>query len=578
MIGSQIGNYRLIEELGQGGMGAVYLARHPEIGLDVAIKILTPELLGSQMAISRFLAEAKVLTRIQHPNVVRIFDFGHLDDGRLYYVMEALKGKSLQDVLQENSTSLNIKQVLTIVEQLCPALQAAHDLGIIHRDLKPSNIFVTHLRELSVKILDFGIAKLIQSPQEDQFQTQTGMVIGTPGFLAPEQATGQSGAISPQTDLYALGTILYVLLSGHMPFSADNNREMLFKQVTSSATPITDRVPTLPNAVAQLIHRCLAKDPAERPPGAMDFLEDFRSAVANHNHSMMSVSSLSEAATRSTETKQAADVSETTLKPTPKPAPSRCQDFSISGSVEPRSFSSAGRFFRKRTVLLAAGIIMLLAGGIFIGLSRSLVEKRKTETNPSKESGPQPTFYTVRVKGGKDLQCQVRVDNVIKHGLSCAEFKIMEGKRVMLLATSPGFEPFKKSWTVTGNRTIQLSPLPKGLRHVSQQQTYDVEGISSTLAHSRREGNLTQKSHHLSGQNSKDANKPAKNHRASMNSHTSVKTGSRPMSKQKPRKSDEITKPTSKQQLPHFDNIPTPAPKQQRPRPDEDIGERTMEF
>jgi len=185
-LGQQVGNYVLKKLLGEGGMGAVYLAEHPRIGRQVAIKILSSYIATQPQVAQRFEAEAKLITRIEHPNIIEIFDFGSLEDGSLYYIMEVLKGRELAYVIRQNK-KMTPEEAWPYLEQVCAALQAAHELGVIHRDLKPENIFVLDREPLTIKILDFGIAKLLETAGGVSL-TNTGMVMGTPLFIAPEQA------------------------------------------------------------------------------------------------------------------------------------------------------------------------------------------------------------------------------------------------------------------------------------------------------------------------------------------------------------------------------------------------------
>jgi serine/threonine protein kinase len=276
MLGTSVGNYVITKELGAGGMGTVYLAEHPEIGRQVAIKVLSAQLYHDQLA-QRFLSEAKAVARIDHENVIDVYDFGRLPDGRLYYVMELLKGKELHDVLSERRM-LAPGEIVPYLEQICAGLQAAHNAGIIHRDLKPENIFVLAKQNLRIKILDFGIAKLLEVPKEASL-TATGMVMGTPVYIAPEQAAGQTDRISPRTDIYTLGVILYAMLAGRPPFLGAVPAMLLAHHIAEPPPPLSETAPTVPLAVAEVVQACLAKDPDDRPASAIELLNRFKEAV-----------------------------------------------------------------------------------------------------------------------------------------------------------------------------------------------------------------------------------------------------------------------------------------------------------
>jgi serine/threonine-protein kinase len=258
-------------------MGSVYHAEHPEIGREVAIKILAEDLVQSGTSAERFLREARSMVRVKHPNVIEVYDFGRTDKGQLYYVMELLVGRDLAQILK-SERSLPVAKVGALLEQICPALQAAHEAGVVHRDLKPANIFVLEGEPLRVKILDFGIAKLLEQP-EGNSATRTGMLLGTPHYMAPEQAAGEHRRIGPATDIYALGAILYELLSGRLPFDAEMMAVLLAQHIEKPPEPLRSVAPRVPEAVATLVDRCLAKAPEQRPPSAAALLETFSRAV-----------------------------------------------------------------------------------------------------------------------------------------------------------------------------------------------------------------------------------------------------------------------------------------------------------
>ena len=276
--GKIVGNYVLQRLLGQGGMGAVYLARHAEIGHEVAIKMVSAHLAHKPNIANRFIAEAKALARIKHPNIITIFDFGRTDEGALYYVMERLEGEDFASFLKKE-VPLSVEGCLRVMEQLCAGLHAAHASGVVHRDLKPGNIFVTSEDPLQLKILDFGIAKDLMRAEADNVSlTATGAVLGTPMMLAPEQAMGRTLEIGPQVDIYALGVLAYWMLSGKPPFWDEDRLVIIIKHVTEEATWLAD-VADVSDAVARVVHNCLVKDPAERYGRADLLIEDFAKAA-----------------------------------------------------------------------------------------------------------------------------------------------------------------------------------------------------------------------------------------------------------------------------------------------------------
>jgi serine/threonine-protein kinase len=277
LIGQQVGNYQVKSELGKGGMGVVYLAEHPRIGRQVAIKVLYPHVAQLPHAAERFEAEARIISRIRHPNVVDVYDFGALGDGSLYYVMEVLYGVNLLRLLQQRG-AMPPQLVLAFVEQICRALGAAHDHGVVHRDLKPDNIFVLREQTLVIKILDFGIAKILERGPDSSApsSTATGVVMGSPVTISPEQAAGRSQQIGPATDIYSLGILLYWMLAGHPPFEDASITLLLAKHIQDPPPPLPA---TIPSNVAALVLQCLAKAPADRPAPAAEIARRFADAL-----------------------------------------------------------------------------------------------------------------------------------------------------------------------------------------------------------------------------------------------------------------------------------------------------------
>jgi predicted Ser/Thr protein kinase len=277
LAGQRFGNYIAHEVLGRGGMGTVYLAEHPDIGRKVAVKVISNT--DSEELVQRFLEEAKAVNRIGHPNIIDIYDFGRTESGRLYYVMEYLEGRELSAVMTEKRR-MTPEDVLPYLQQLCAAMQAAHDNGIVHRDLKPANIFVLERHgSMLVKVLDFGVAKLLDRPPEG-FRTMPGMMLGTPMFSAPEQAAAELKSICPQTDLYSIGVMVYWMLAGRPPFMADNNAVLMAMHMTDPPPPIRKRAPNVSEKVASLVEQCLAKKPADRPASARALSAAFTEAVS----------------------------------------------------------------------------------------------------------------------------------------------------------------------------------------------------------------------------------------------------------------------------------------------------------
>jgi len=275
LIGQQVGNYVIESLLGQGGMAVVYLARHPALGREVAVKMLNPEYKTDLDLNRRFLQEAQVTANFRHPNIVEIYDLGEID-GRAYYTMERLLGTDLASLVAKKGR-FRPSEVAEYLSQIGKALEVAHRQGIVHRDLKPANIFVTDETPLLLKLMDFGIAKVSERRRVNA--TQRGEVLGTPAYMAPEQALGHVESISVATDIYALGIIAYELLSGRLPFVADSDMLLLAMQIRDEPPPLAEVAPDVPKAVADLVERCLAKDPHERPRSVVELIDALSRAV-----------------------------------------------------------------------------------------------------------------------------------------------------------------------------------------------------------------------------------------------------------------------------------------------------------
>jgi serine/threonine-protein kinase len=259
--GTMVGEYRIEYELGRGGMGCVYAAIHPVIAKRAAIKVLHAELSVNTEAVERFVQEARSVNQIGHPNIVDIFAFGTLPDGRSYFVMEWLRGESLRQRLQRGPIPL--LEAFAIIDTITGALAAAHDNGIVHRDLKPDNVFLVAVKgaQPQVKLLDFGIAKLTGA--EGMHRTQTGHMLGTPAYVSPEQARAHD--VDHRTDIYALGAMLFELCTGHLVFAADNAADMIAKHLLEPPRSAAALNPAVSPALDALIARMLAKDAAARP-------------------------------------------------------------------------------------------------------------------------------------------------------------------------------------------------------------------------------------------------------------------------------------------------------------------------
>jgi WD40 repeat protein/tetratricopeptide (TPR) repeat protein/tRNA A-37 threonylcarbamoyl transferase component Bud32 len=266
--GVHIEGYEILEELGRGGMGVVYKARHLRLGRVVALKMILAGSHASEQELARFLGEAKAVATLQHPHIVPLYDFGQ-HDGLPFFTLEFVAGGTLADKLHD--TPLPPREAARLVEQLARGMQAAHDRGIVHRDLKPGNVLLAE--DGTPKVTDFGLAKRVEVGPG---LTATGAVMGTPSYMAPEQAGGQGKLVGPAVDVYALGAILYECLTGRPPFRAATLHETLLQVIAEEPVAVRQLQPGVPADLETICHKCLQKETGKRYASAADLAEDLR--------------------------------------------------------------------------------------------------------------------------------------------------------------------------------------------------------------------------------------------------------------------------------------------------------------
>jgi serine/threonine protein kinase len=403
MIGQRINNYEVKSLLGEGGMGAVYLAEHPFIGRQVAVKVLLPGFAKEPDLVARFFNEAKAANSIGHPNIIDVIDVGTLPDGLPYLVMELLKGESLASRL-ERVGKLDVGLVLELGRQATSALQAAHAAGIVHRDLKPANLFLTSDRDdpsrTHLKVLDFGIAKLSSSLQGNQVKTGTGAILGTPVYMSPEQSLGRSAAIDSRTDIYSLGVILYHALAGEPPFVAEGFGEMMLMHMQAEVPPLHARNGNVPSPLEALVARALAKKPEDRFQ-AMAEMGEALSALGSSTGRASAWDEFSRRSDRATMVLPQT-LERTVRLPAGAASPERTGasrssrkalgSTTFSGAASERSGEEAASFRSSRLRHILGGALVAVAGlGLVLGLSGSSRHSTRLDNAPASAAAPAPS-------------------------------------------------------------------------------------------------------------------------------------------------------------------------------------------
>jgi serine/threonine-protein kinase len=266
------GRYKIESVLGQGGMGMVFRATQTSVQRPVAVKTLNPAMAAAPQFFERFRREAEMASRLRHPNVITIFDFGRAPDGTCYFVMELLQGESLKEMVKREGP-MSLRRAVSLIEQACQGLAHAHAEGCVHRDLKPHNIMVQQLSSRDfVKVLDFGLVKAMESEEEEQL-TSTGQVLGTPQYMSPEQAGGE--AVDPRSDLYSMAGVLYFCLTGSSPYGANTVRKALTASLTQPVPPVNSKRQgaPVPAALDAFFKKALMPEKEDRYQNAQEFID-----------------------------------------------------------------------------------------------------------------------------------------------------------------------------------------------------------------------------------------------------------------------------------------------------------------
>jgi serine/threonine protein kinase len=343
----RLGGYRVLKELGRGGMGAVFQAEDPKLKRLVALKVMLPRLAADASARRRFLREAQAMAAVHHDHVVTIYQVDE-DNGVPFLAMEFLHGMPLDQWLKDGRKP-NLAQILRMGREIAEGLAAAHARGLIHRDVKPGNIWLDSDHKGRVKILDFGLARV---GTEDVHLTRTGAVVGTPAYMSPEQAGGEK--VDARTDLFSLGCVLYRFCTGAMPFAGNTTMAVLNALATTHPKPVRDMNPDVPVALADLVMHLLAKEPGDRPASAQDVAEQLAAIEKNPKGKM--------------EEKKEDGSQTVLLAPDPRTSPSH-------------SVPSSRRRTMARALLAAAAALVVVAAGavVYVQTDRGTLEIKTSD-------------------------------------------------------------------------------------------------------------------------------------------------------------------------------------------------------
>jgi serine/threonine protein kinase len=364
----KIGRYRILEKIGQGATSNVYKGHDAALGRDLAIKVISSDVVADEVQRKRFQREAQAAARLAHPHIVKVFDFGQEQD-KLYMAMELLQGTDLKQAVADRRLK-TLDEKLDVLEQICDGLAFAHQNGIVHRDLKPANIHL--LPDGQVKIMDFGLARMSGSDM-----TRTGLVMGTPHYMSPEQVRGEH--VDARSDVFSLGCVFYEILTGSKPFDAESLHSVLYMVLQATPRPPREVVPDLPKVVQQLLERSMAREPAARFPDGTSFLaavQRVREAIAEGRGDELLPALAAPVAAPPVAPVPVPNLVDAGPIPEPPPAArsasvSRTSDRSGSG---PRSRSGSGsrsRPSRASRLPLVVGIIVLaVAAGVVVLLLR----------------------------------------------------------------------------------------------------------------------------------------------------------------------------------------------------------------
>jgi serine/threonine protein kinase len=511
--GDVVGEYRIEGKLGEGGFGAVFSAVHPVIGKHAAIKVLSRQFSANPQMVSRFIAEARAVNQIRHRNIIDIFAFGQLADGRQYYVMELLDGTPFDRYLASNKR-LTMAQALPILRGITRALDAAHAKGILHRDLKPENIYLVFDEDggVQAKLLDFGLVKLLSTSSDGsgsgagsgEHKTKTGTPMGTPYYMSPEQCRGKD--VDRGTDIYAFGALVFEVLTGEVPFNGDSPMDVLLKHMMTEPPFASHVCPDVPSQLDEPIRRMLAKEPSGRPASVGEALE-LLVAAGNAAGALSgavalpppSQPTLADRVLSSTATGQ-------TVGSMMGPPPARVVtggDASPNGHTFLASEADVTPARRSRArlgIAIAACVGLLVGVGAVFAMARGPRASTVTSGSGTGIVGPAGSTVATGVSTGSgtatatathtsiDDEVELRIegapkDAVVKDGtrelgVAPGPFKLKSGAHVTLTVSAKGFKPKDVEVTPTANSTARVTLERQGrVTPAGQPINKDLEGF-----------------------------------------------------------------------------------------------------
>jgi serine/threonine-protein kinase len=440
--GSVVGEYQIESKLGEGGFGAVYKAVHPLIGKHAAVKILSREFSSNPAMVSRFVAEARAVNQIRHRNIIDIFSFGQLADGRQYYIMELLEGTSFDAYLAQRGR-LPLAEALPIFQGIAKALDAAHAKGILHRDLKPENVFlVFDDGRIHPKLLDFGLVKLLGD--KSGHKTKTGTPMGTPYYMSPEQCRGLE--VDARTDVYSFGALVFQVLTGELPYQGESTMDILVQHMTAATPSASQRCPELPAVIDTVIARMMAKDPASRPARVGEALELFGQVASVPVSAGATVSAVMVGTDIDKATARTIIAEPTVTQAAPPPKISTFLGAETDVAPAPRR--------RSRLVAMAAIASLLLGAVAAVGFGTKRPKPVAATTPPSVMSVSAPSAVSapapVPAPAPAPTEADVRVDGApegtavsvggLALGVAPGPFKLKIGSPAKLVLSAKGYK------------------------------------------------------------------------------------------------------------------------------------------